>query len=48
MGNIHVKFGPVVKEAMSLKDIGPFVMQFGTICAILVEGIKSNNSVKLF
>ena len=26
----------------------PFVQQSGTICAILVEGIKRNNSVKLF
>ena len=27
---------------------GPFVIQRGTICAILVEGIKRYNSVKLF
>ena len=27
---------------------GPFVQWRGTICAILVEGIKRNNSVKLF
>ena len=27
---------------------GPFVQQSGTICAILVEGIMRNNSVKLF
>ena len=27
---------------------GPFVMRSGIICAILVEGIKRNNSVKLF
>ena len=27
---------------------GPFVQRSGTICAILVEGIKRNNSVKLF
>ena len=39
---------------MSFKDIsylsfgGPFVQQSGTICAILVEGIMRNNSVKLF
>ena len=26
----------------------PFVQQSITICAILVEGIKSHNSVKLF
>ena len=39
---------------MSFKDIskwsvgGPLVKQSGTICAILVEGIMRNNSVKLF
>ena len=27
---------------------GPFVQRSGTICAILVEGIRRNNSVKLF
>ena len=27
---------------------GPFVQQSRTICEILVEGIKRNNSVKLF
>ena len=27
---------------------GPFVQRKGTICAILVEGIKRNSSVKLF
>ena len=27
---------------------GPFVQGSGTICAILVEGIKRKNSVKLF
>ena len=27
---------------------GPFVWRSGTICATLVEGIKRNNSVKLF
>ena len=27
---------------------GPFVQWSGTICAILVEGIIRNNSVKLF
>ena len=27
---------------------GPFVQRRGTICAILVEGIMKNNSVKLF
>ena len=27
---------------------GPFVLRSGTICAILVEGIMRNNSLKLF
>ena len=27
---------------------GPFVQRSGTVCAILVEGIMRNNSVKLF
>ena len=27
---------------------GPFVQRSRTVCAILVEGIKRNNSVKLF
>ena len=27
---------------------GPYILQSGTICAVLVEGIKRNNSVKLF
>ena len=27
---------------------GPFVQRSGTICAIYEEGIKRNNSVKLF
>ena len=41
-------------EQMSFKDVfiwssgGPIVQQSGTICAILVEGIMRNNSVKLF
>ena len=49
----YVKFGPLVQEEMLFKDIfiwssgGLFVMS-GTICAILVEGFKRNNSVKLF
>ena len=56
MRNNSVKlfeFGPVVKE-MPLKVFliwssgRPLVMRSGNICAILVEGIKSNNSVKLF
>ena len=43
-----------VQEEMSIKDIsnwssgGPLVQQSGTICAILVDGIMRNNSVKLF
>ena len=28
--------------------LGPFVQWHGTICAILVEGIKRNNCVQLF
>ena len=27
---------------------GPFAQRSGSICAIVVEGIKKNNSVKLF
>ena len=47
------KLGPEVQE-MSFKNIfiwssaGPFVQQSRTICAIMVEGIKKNNSVNLF
>ena len=57
MGNIHVKlyeYRPVVQKEMSFKDISylsyesPFVQQTQIICAILVEGTKRNNSVKLF
>ena len=57
MGNIRVKLygiSPVVQKEMSFKDIsylssgGPFVQQTQTICAILVEVIMRNNSVKLF
>ena len=53
MGNNSLKifeFGPVVQE-MSFRDssyMEPFVQRSRTICAILVEGIKRNNSVKLF
>ena len=49
----YVKFGPVVQEEISFKDIYylelwcPFVMRSRTICAILVEGIMRNNPVKL-
>ena len=57
MKNNSVKifdFGPVVQEEMPFKDIfiwrsgGPFIQRSGTICAILVEGIMRNNSVKSF
>ena len=71
----YIKFGPVVQEEISFKDISylelwqplcsvdwkchlnvfliwssgsPFVWRSVTICATLVEGIKSYNSVKLF
>ena len=37
-----------LKIFLSLSSGGPFVQQSGTICAILVEGIMMNNSVKLF
>ena len=48
------EFGPVVQEEVPFNDISylelwpPFVQRSRTICAILVEGIKGNNSVKLF
>ena len=43
------EFGSVVQEEMSLKDIS-YLELFGsrTFCAILVEGINSNNYVKYF
>ena len=51
----YFEFGPVVQEKMSFKDISylelwasPFIQRSTTICAILVEGIMRNNSVKLF
>ena len=53
MRNISVKFGPVFKK-MSLKDIShlelcdPFIWPSKTLCAILVEAIMRNISVKLF
>ena len=37
-----------LKTFLILSSGGPFVMRSKTICAILVEGIKRNNSVKLF
>ena len=49
---MDVFFGPVVQEEMSFKSIliyssgSPSVQRRGTICAILVEGILRNNSVK--
>ena len=50
----YFEFGPVVQEEISFKGISylvhrqPFVQQSATICAILVEVIIRNNSVKLF
>ena len=56
MGKIHVKLceiwtcgsgGDVVSKTFLIwSSGGPFVMWSGTICAILVEGIKRNISVK--
>ena len=49
----YFEFGPVV-QGTSFKDIYylklslPFGHQSRTICAILVDGIMRNNSVKLF
>ena len=48
------EFGPATQEEMPLKDISylelwqplPFVWWRSTICAILVECIMRNNSVK--
>ena len=51
---IILNFEPVVREEMPFKGNSylelwqPFVQQSVSICAILVEGIMSNNSVKLF
>ena len=48
-----MKFGPVVQE-ISFEDISylklcqPLFRQSKTTCAILVEGIMKNISVKLF
>ena len=58
MGNIHVKLREIwtqlfrrrcrLKTFLIWSSGCPFIMQRGTICAILVEDIKRNNSVKLF
>ena len=54
MRNNYSEFKPAVQKEMSLKYISylelwqPLVQWSGTICAILVEGIMGNNSVKLF
>ena len=51
---IILNFGLVVQQEILFKDISylelwqPFVLWSGTLCAILVEGILRNNSVKLF
>ena len=37
-----------LKKFLIWSSGGPFVQRSGTICAILVEGIMSNNSVTLF
>ena len=50
---IIFEFGPVVQEEMLFKGIfiwssgSPLIQQSITICAILVEGIQKNYSVKL-
>ena len=50
----YFEFGPVVQMEMLFKDISylklwwPFIQWSGTICAILVDGMMRNNSVKLF
>ena len=38
----------ILKIFLILNSVGPFVQCSGIICAILVEGIMRNNSVKLF
>ena len=40
--------GDVFKDTFIWSSGGPVVQQSGTIVAILVEGIKRNDSVKLF
>ena len=37
-----------LKMFLIWSSVSPFVQQSRTICAIMVEGIKWNNSVKLF
>ena len=37
-----------LKKFLIWSSDSPFVQRSGTICAILVEGIMRNNSVKLF
>ena len=37
-----------LKILLIWSSVSPFVQLSGTICAILVEGIMRNNSVKLF
>ena len=50
----YIKFGPVVQEEMSFKDISyqefwqSLCSETETICVILEEGIMSNNPVKSF
>ena len=53
----YLEFGQVVQEKMLFKDILNYVLsraltalfrQSKTICAILVEGIMRNISIKLF
>ena len=57
MGNIHVKLyelGQWFKRICRLKTFlirssdSPFVQRSVTICAIVVDGIMRNNSVRLF
>ena len=38
----------LIKIFLIWSSYSPFVQQSGTICAILVEGIMTNNSVNLF
>ena len=37
-----------LKACLNKSSSGPFIWPSGTICAILVEAIMRNNSVKLF
>ena len=47
---IHRSGDPCIKhrETVCAISVEAFVQWSGTICAVLVEGIKRNNSVKLF